>query len=44
MSERTKNTNSQEMGPYLDILPASFDEWPLFFTEEDISNLDGSPM
>ena len=30
--------------PYLDILPSDFDTVPIFFSEEDLAWLEGSPF
>lgn len=38
-----RNPNSK-WTPYLDILPKSYDNFPIFFNEEELSFLKGSPF
>ena len=44
MGENRKKPEDRRFGPYLDSLPKQFDEFPVFFDEETISYLDGSPF
>jgi protein-histidine N-methyltransferase len=42
LQERRKETTPWDL--YLQILPAEFDSFPIFFTEEEKKNLKGSPF
>ena len=44
MIERRKLEHEREFGPYLDILPNSLKEFPIFFDEDELSYLKGSQM
>ena len=42
MQERRKDDTI--WAPYLDILPKSFTDFPIFYTDEELSWLNGSPF
>jgi histone-lysine N-methyltransferase SETD3 len=39
-----KNNPNSKWTPYLDILPKSYDNFPIFFNDEELSFLNGSPF
>ena len=42
--ERLKKPEEREFGRYLDMLPKYFKNYPIFFNEEELSYLKGSPI
>jgi hypothetical protein len=44
MIERLKRPIEREFGAYMDLLPKSCLEFPIFFDEEELAQLDGSPF
>ena len=30
--------------PFMDVLPKSFDNWPIFFPDKELLDLEGSPF
>ena len=43
MYERSKPKEDQIMSSFFDILPQDFNEFPIFFTDEELLYLSGSP-
>ena len=44
LEERRKASKDQEFGPYLDTLPSDFSQYPLYFNDDDLKLLKGSPI
>ena len=42
--ERRKPAEQRQFGPFIDSFPQSFDEFPIFFDEDELSYLEGSPF
>lgn len=44
MTERLKRPIEREFGAYMDLLPKSCIEFPIFFDEDELAQLEGSPF
>jgi hypothetical protein len=44
LEERRKASKDQEFGPYLDTLPVDFCQYPLYYNDEELKHLKGSPV
>ena len=42
LEERAKPVKDQWAGPYIDMLPKDFSNFPIFFNEEDLKYLKGT--
>ena len=42
MMERRKDPADREFSAFLDLLPKSYEEFPIFFNETELSYLEGS--
>ena len=44
LTEKKKPRKDRKFAEFFDVLPKQFNEWPLFFTEDDLAYLEGSPF
>ena len=44
LSELKKDKKDREFAEYLDTIPKSCDNFPTFYTDEELENLIGSPI